>query len=134
MSRIDAIADGRVDDCLEPVLRRHPALTGHRKQIRAYVRSHENGMSRRKSKHVLRAARDLAHDIAVAGELAGGDAGFEADSGVPVGKANADIEAGAGDVGSGRSSTVLLPLQPVSRAKTPEATARARALRWCVMV
>jgi RsiW-degrading membrane proteinase PrsW (M82 family) len=55
------VADGTLTDA------ELTALTGHRKQIRAYVRSHENGMSRRKSKHVLRAARDLAHDIAVAG-------------------------------------------------------------------
>lgn len=43
------------------------ALAGHRKDKKAAVRGREDGMSRRREKHVLRAARDLAHDLAVAG-------------------------------------------------------------------
>ncbi len=40
------------------------ALLGHRKERRAAVKRREQGVSRRREKHVLRAARDLAEDIA----------------------------------------------------------------------
>ncbi len=43
------------------------ALTGHRKQQRAAVRTRGDGVTRRREKHVLRAARDLAADLAAAG-------------------------------------------------------------------
>jgi len=48
------------------------ALLGHRKERRAAVKQREKGVSRRREKHVLRAARDLAEDIA-----RGDDAGIE---------------------------------------------------------
>ena len=43
------------------------ALAGDRKARRAAVKTRAKGVSRRREKHVLRAARDLAADLAVAG-------------------------------------------------------------------
>ena len=67
-----AVASGR--SCTTSWPRRSPparspqaefdALPGHRKERRAAVKRREQGVSRRREKHVLRAARDLAEDIA----------------------------------------------------------------------
>ena len=43
------------------------ALTGHRRERRTAVKARPSGVSRRREKHVLRAARDLAEDLAEAG-------------------------------------------------------------------
>jgi protease PrsW len=43
------------------------ALAGRRKDRRSAVRHRGEGMSRHREKHVLRAARDLAHDLSAAG-------------------------------------------------------------------
>ncbi|SEE67228.1 PrsW family intramembrane metalloprotease [Jiangella alba] len=43
------------------------AATGYRRQRRAAVRQRRPGTSRRAEKHVVRAARDLGHDLAAAG-------------------------------------------------------------------
>ena len=43
------------------------ALTGHRKDKRAALKRRPENVSRRREKHVLRAARDLAEDLAVSG-------------------------------------------------------------------
>jgi RsiW-degrading membrane proteinase PrsW (M82 family) len=43
------------------------ALAGHRRERRAAVGARPSGVSRRREKHVLRAARDLAEDLAEAG-------------------------------------------------------------------
>ena len=45
----------------------HDALVGHREERKAAVKSREDGMSRRREKHVLRAARDLVQELARAG-------------------------------------------------------------------
>jgi hypothetical protein len=42
------------------------ALTGHRDEKRKALRSRSDGVSRRREKHLLRAARDLAADLAEA--------------------------------------------------------------------
>lgn len=43
------------------------AVTGYRRDRRAAVRGRADGVSRRREKHVLTAARDLAHDLAASG-------------------------------------------------------------------
>ena len=45
----------------------HDALVGHRKDRKAAVRTRGDDMSRRREKHVLRAARDLVQELARAG-------------------------------------------------------------------
>jgi protease PrsW len=46
------------------------ALTGHRRERGAAVKARPDGVSRRREKHVLRAARDLAEDLARGDETA----------------------------------------------------------------
>ena len=46
------------------------ALTGHRHERRAAVKTRADGVCRRREKHVLRAARDLAEDLARGDETA----------------------------------------------------------------
>jgi hypothetical protein len=43
------------------------ALTGHRQDKRIALRSRPENVSRHREKHVLRAARDLAEDLAASG-------------------------------------------------------------------
>jgi RsiW-degrading membrane proteinase PrsW (M82 family) len=43
------------------------ALIGHRKERRTAVRERADGVSRRREKHLVRAARDLAQDLAASG-------------------------------------------------------------------